>query len=534
MNEPIFEELLEATYGFCLKHISDPNDAEDLTQEILCEAIAAKNRNIDNFYAWFWQMARNRINRFYRLKQNGAVLLEKNMNLQSESPEIDSEMLKSEEINELNYQISRLSNLHRNVIIMYYLREMSVADIAKELKVPAGTVKRRLFDARNDIKKGMETMTNYGRASYAPAEVKLWGGYGIPSYWHKINGTIEKQIFACCAFEAKSIKEIADEIGCAPVYFEEKLQSLVDDKFIKETSKGKYIIDFCLIPEQAYSDNLYELSVIFKELGREMTELIREKENEIRALDFYGNDMPFGELLWFLYFIFSDGFQQNMLTLNEHLWKGKVEKNNGKSYRIAGTIRMPDENIEYKELASPRVNWSNLHSNFMTTKYRWMQYGNIFQAEPFGERDSVFGEATADLFMRIFDEPKTILTENDKFKAASLVKSGFLKENDGGLYPTMPILHIDTYRKIRELTIQFTTDMAKKYCERINEVSSRLILPHIREDMLEEYAHWILGGSFFTLGYLYGYAMKNPDESGLTLPADYNNTALATYITYNK
>ena len=105
-------------------------------------------------------MAKNRINRFYRLKQNGAVLLDECTGVPSDLPLPGQEMLKSEEINELNYHISRLSALHRNVIIMFCLRDMSVADIAKELGVPEGTVKSRLHDARTEIKKGMKENMN--------------------------------------------------------------------------------------------------------------------------------------------------------------------------------------------------------------------------------------------------------------------------------------------------------------------------------------------------------------------------------------
>ncbi len=532
MSLPINEDLIEATYGFCLKHLNDPNDAEDLAQEILCEALAARGRDIDNFYAWFWQMAKNRLNRFYRLKQNGAVLLDEYINVPSESPALDSEMLKSEEINELNYHISRLSSLHRNVIIMYYLREMSVSDIAKELSVPEGTVKRRLYDARTEIKKGMEENMNFGRSSYAPAELQMWGGYSIVGHWHRLDNQIARQIIACCAKEAKTIKEIADEIGCAPVYFEGILKELEEHRFIKEPQKGKYIIDFCILPLQASIDNSYEISLVYKDLGREMTELIKSKEQELRAIDFYGNDMPFGELLWFLYYIYCDAMKQDMEELNSHLWEGRVAKNNGKNYRIAGTVRFPDEDIEYKDSGVPCVTWSNIHSDYMTSKYRWMQYGNIFEYKPFGYRNGILDESTADIFMRIFDEPALELTENEKFRAAGFVKSGFLKEKDGALYPTMPIMPRETYDKLIKLARVHVLELAKKYCDSINEISTRILLPHIRKDLLEEYAHWILLGNFFTIGYLYGYAMNNPKESGLTLPTDYENTALATYITY--
>ncbi len=533
MDGIMYEELLEATYGFCLKHLSDPDDAEDLTQEILCEALKARGKTIENFYAWFWKMAENRINRFYRMKQNGAVLLDKYLNVPAVEPEIDSNILAEEEISRLNYNISRLSELHRNVIIMYYLREMSVQDIAKELGVPEGTVKRRLFDARTDIKKGMDDMTGFGRASYAPAEVNLWGGYQITKIWEKLGSIMVRQILACCAFEAKTVKEIADEIGCAPVYFEEQLKDLLEIKILKETSKGKYIIDFCLIPAQVDADARYEISLAYRDIGREITNLIKDKESKIRKIDFYGNDMPFGELLWFLYYIFAVSFQINMDLLNRHFWEGKVAEGNGKEYRVAGTVRMPDENIVYRQSDVPNIIWSNCHSSFMTSGYSEVVYGNIFEIAPFGNRNNIIVDSNIDLFMRIFDNPYLELTENEKFKASNLIKAGFLKENNGGLYPTMPILDESEFIELRDLAQELTMDMAKKYHDIINEISGRILLPVIRKDLLEEYAHLILSQNFFPITYFYGYGTNNP-ESGLTLPEDYNNTAFATYIRYKK
>jgi len=40
-------------------------------------------------------------------------------------------------------------------VILYYTIEMNVSDIALTLKLPAGTVKSRLFKARKLIKKGL-------------------------------------------------------------------------------------------------------------------------------------------------------------------------------------------------------------------------------------------------------------------------------------------------------------------------------------------------------------------------------------------
>ncbi len=172
----INQSLIEATYLYCYKRLQNAHDSEELMQEILFEAVKALHggKSIERFYSWYWAMAKNRFNLFLRMKQYGAVQLE------------------------------------------------------EALSVPKGTVKRCLFDAKINIRKGMNAMTNCGKASYAPAELFLWGGYGIPDYWDHISDIMTKQIFVVCSEKSKTIREIADEIGVAPVYFEEKLKYLVE------------------------------------------------------------------------------------------------------------------------------------------------------------------------------------------------------------------------------------------------------------------------------------------------------------------
>ena len=49
--------------------------------------------------------------------------------------------------------IANLSRIHREAIELYYLQGYSVEEVAKFLDVPQGTVKRRLFDARQKLKR---------------------------------------------------------------------------------------------------------------------------------------------------------------------------------------------------------------------------------------------------------------------------------------------------------------------------------------------------------------------------------------------
>ncbi len=529
------ENLIEATYLFCYKKIGNSQDAEDVTQGIMLEAIKAirKGKPFVSFYSWFWAMAKNQVNMFFRMKRFNAVELDSVEGVLEAGERPEDDLIKSEEMRELNYSISRLSHLHREVIIMYYLRKMKITDIARALDVPEGTVKGRLHDAKSEIKKGIEEMqNNTGRSSYAPAELMTWGSYGIPKYWNDINDIMTKQMFVVCANEPKSLREISEEIGVAPVYFEEKLRYLLENKFIKESSKGRYLTDFLIYPKQAYSDYRAAISDIYDTLGSEATEILHNYEKDIRSIGFYGNDMPFGTLLWLLYYFAAWAMQIVMSVKNNLEWRGKVPESNGKDYRITGTVTYPDETPVYRGKKNS-VNWSNLHNHFKTSGYKILEHANLFQCEPFTDRDSIINESNADLFARIYDDPFIKLTKNEQDAAAHLISLDYLHEKDGGLYLSMPVMTYDQCDNVLDVLKKALTPLCDKYYLLVSEATKRTLLPYVRADLMEEFAHWTLTGGFFPLEYMFWYGM-NSEEKPLDIPEDFSNTSKAVCIYIKK
>ena len=77
MEFPFDEAPIEATLGWCRRRVA-PDAAEELAQDILCEALAAIRRGakIRAFYPWFWRLAENRLRIFLRLKYHGAASLD--------------------------------------------------------------------------------------------------------------------------------------------------------------------------------------------------------------------------------------------------------------------------------------------------------------------------------------------------------------------------------------------------------------------------------------------------------------------------
>jgi RNA polymerase sigma-70 factor (ECF subfamily) len=53
-------------------------------------------------------------------------------------------------------ELARLPLLEREVLTLFYLRELSLGDVAEVLGVPVGTVKSRLFRARKLLRREIE------------------------------------------------------------------------------------------------------------------------------------------------------------------------------------------------------------------------------------------------------------------------------------------------------------------------------------------------------------------------------------------
>lgn len=539
--------LMEATFLWCYRHVSNTHDAEDLSQEILLEAIISYRKACGKgeppaaFYPWFWGIAKNRLRLFYRSRKKQAVLLGETVgNLSDNEPcyfdlwDIDEALIAEEERARLTFELSLLSRIQRECVILYYLQNRSVKEIARILGIPEGTVKSRLFDARKNVKKGMEepmenNETKNKRLSYAPAELNMCGSNGIPSHWHFLQDTMVKQILVACAYEGKTVREIAETIGVAPVYFEEKIDYLLKNRFIKETAPGTYIDDFPIVPQQADVDMQVAANAIHLATMPRVTAIIRDLLPEARKLILNEGDLTDGYLLWFLYVRAAWGMGNCMKNRYAEVCPHKVAENNGKSWRLFGRVTYPDDQItckgEYKGMT-----WSNMHYHFRTAKHS-ITVANLYEAQPFSmSRDTLVTEGNADLVMRLWEDPHTVLTPNEQETAAHLIQNGFLMSRDGGIYLNVPVMTWDDTWKLDELYATALDGIAAEVVNDLIKVGDTHMLPHVRPDLLEEYVHYIMTLCFSCINELFWYGVNEGRD--LEIPADYETSAagMALYI----
>ena len=540
-------ELMETTFLWCYRHVSNTHDAEDLSQEILLEAIISYRKACGKgeppaaFYPWFWGIAKNRLRLFYRSRKKQAVLLGETVgNLSDSEPcyfdlcDIDEALIAEEERARLTFELSLLSRIQRECVILYYLQNRSVKEIARILGIPEGTVKSRLFDARKNVKKGMEepmenNETKNKRLSYAPAELNMCGSNGIPSHWHFLQDTMVKQILVACANEGKTVREIAETIGVAPVYFEEKIDYLLKHKFIKEIAPSTYIDDFPIVPQQADVDMQVAANAIHLATMPRVTAIIRDLLPEARKLILNEGDLSDGYLLWFLYVRAAWGMGDCMKKRYAEVCPHKVAENNGKPWRLFGRVTYPDDQItckgEYKGMT-----WSNMHYHFRTAKHS-ITVANLYEAQPFSmSRDTLITEGNADLVMRLWEDPHTVLTPNEQETAAHLIQNGFLVSRDGGIYLNVPVMTWDDTWKLDELYAAALDGIAAEVVNDLIKVGDTHMLPHVRPDLLEEYVHYIMTLCFSCINELFWYGVNEGRD--LEIPADYETSAagMAVYI----
>ena len=250
--ENIITEYLKPIFGFALKRCKTTQDAEDLSQEIVLRAYRAllAKDDIGDAGKFIRTIAHNALCNYYRDSATsviGVSIDEFAEILADPDAEYDAGE-NAETVKRLQREIAYLSRLQRRIVIMYYFENRKQADIASELGIPVGTVKWHLFEAKKELKRGMDTMRKTSELKFHPIK---FSGYGINGSVGSRNpdeffrSSLPQNICYCVRNVAKTVNEIADDLGVSPVYVETEVDVLEEYGFLIK-QKDKYLINFCI------------------------------------------------------------------------------------------------------------------------------------------------------------------------------------------------------------------------------------------------------------------------------------------------
>jgi RNA polymerase sigma-70 factor (ECF subfamily) len=146
----------EALYRWALGRLSDPRDAEELVAETLVRAW----RRYDQYdpergseRSWLFAIARNAATDLYRRSRRRLRVVR-----DDEIPElaVDDEAESIAEISLVRDALDGLSPNHRAVIVEAFFEGMTVSEIARQLGIPEGTVKSRIYYGMKALRATLE------------------------------------------------------------------------------------------------------------------------------------------------------------------------------------------------------------------------------------------------------------------------------------------------------------------------------------------------------------------------------------------
>ena len=174
-NLVAFEKILfvyeNKILNYIYRFVRRREDAEDLTQETFIRFY--KNiEDIDpdnNFKGWLYKIATNIVFDWLRKEkrirdgraETKSVEPEFLMETQSSSEYRVHVLGQIENTDEVKRAMSELHPMHQSILILFYWDEFSQPEIAKLWNIPLGTVKTRMRQARQELKKVILEKNNH-------------------------------------------------------------------------------------------------------------------------------------------------------------------------------------------------------------------------------------------------------------------------------------------------------------------------------------------------------------------------------------
>lgn len=162
-----------AVYNLVYRMVKDKQEAEDITQETFIKTFKSlPSFNEDYaFSTWIFKIATNNCIDFFRKRKLKTYSIDKPIQyktseIQQEHPDPDLNAEKSILANERSELIKRAINSlpkkYYEAIVLRHQQEKSYEEIAEMLNLPLGTVKARIFRAREMLNKALkEKLSGY-------------------------------------------------------------------------------------------------------------------------------------------------------------------------------------------------------------------------------------------------------------------------------------------------------------------------------------------------------------------------------------
>jgi RNA polymerase sigma-70 factor (ECF subfamily) len=148
---------LDALYNFAIYLTRNPVEAGDLVQETYLRAFRFSHRFEPGTHlrAWLFQILRNTFLTFYRLREREAAIADDgvpdwDVPMFHDAPENSSSAMEAH--TDLERALGRLPEEFRTALLLAEVEGMPLEEVARVMSCPVGTVKSRIFRAKERLR----------------------------------------------------------------------------------------------------------------------------------------------------------------------------------------------------------------------------------------------------------------------------------------------------------------------------------------------------------------------------------------------
>jgi len=453
-------QMSRSIFQYCLSRTGSYQESEDLSQEILlalCESVEHL-RDEGAFYAFVWRTADNILKGWYRKKR------ERRIAEPDEMPEtlpddvwerLAEQMQENEQLALISRELSLLNSNYRRVTVAYYVDDLSVNEISVRFSLTQSMVKYLLFQSRKRIKEGVAMERNFGKLSYDPVELEMsfWGENNY--YYDKFNDKLKQNIIMSCYYDKQTEEQIALQLGVPTAYLADELKVLLEYDLICEKN-GFYYSNIPVITREIFD----ALRSVNKGAVEEIAEGIREEIDSmaeaVRAIGFYGSDMPLNSLKWMLVSLILHLAYIDMLhgeqtldfptdVFGEKCFRWFEEKSASDPYSFGTSVRWSRDGMLL--FWDVNINGEKLHAR--VTKARADMAGSLLKAQP--------------------------QTETEKLVCSELVELRLAVKTEDGIKPNFPCLTREQGDALNAMIVSIGREICQNLLSRTDSVKKILI-----------------------------------------------------------
>lgn len=152
----LYDHYFEQIYRFIYLKVSHKEDAEDLVHQVFLQALK-KIKDYEDigfpFSSWLYKIARNEVVDFYRSKKTNTALEELENVLSSDDINIKDKLDLKIQIEKVKEAIKKIKPEYQDVIIMRFIEDLSIKEVAEILDKTEGSIKLIQHRAINSLKK---------------------------------------------------------------------------------------------------------------------------------------------------------------------------------------------------------------------------------------------------------------------------------------------------------------------------------------------------------------------------------------------